>query len=158
VKKSIFMNALKVKEFATSYNIPGLAGLTDRVVFNQVKAQTGGKLRIALSGGGAVSAATQEFLTNAVVKVIQGEVWCGVVWMGVGCVHRDDRADVLHSRTGYGLTETVGMCTILHPDFFNYGVCGCPVPSMEIKVGMRILWPRVPPAGLTKPRLVSSRT
>jgi hypothetical protein len=27
------------------------------------------------------------------------------------------------------------MCTILHPDFFSYGVAGCPVPSMEIKVG-----------------------
>ncbi len=37
-------------------------------------------------------------------------------------------------RTGYGLTETVGMCTVLHPDFFSYGVSGCPVPSMEIKV------------------------
>jgi len=106
VKKAIFNNALKMKQFATDYSVPGLAGLTDRVVFNQVKAQTGGRLKIALSGGGAVSATTQEFLCNAVVKVIQG----------------------------YGLTETVGMCTILHPDFFNYGVAGCPVPSMEIKL------------------------
>ncbi len=69
------MNALKIKEFATSYGIPGLAGLTDRLVFNQVKAQTGGRLKIALSGGGAVSSVTQAFLTNAVVKVIQG--WYG---------------------------------------------------------------------------------
>lgn len=106
VKKTVFMNALKIKEFATSYGIPGLAGLTDRLVFNQVKAQTGGRLKIALSGGGAVSSVTQAFLTNAVVKVIQG----------------------------YGLTETVGMCTVLHPDFFSYGVSGCPVPSMEIKL------------------------
>ncbi len=72
VKKAVFMNALKVKQFATNYAVPGLAGVTDRVVFNQVKSQTGGRLKIALSGGGAVSATTQEFLTNSVVQVIQG--------------------------------------------------------------------------------------
>jgi hypothetical protein len=72
VKKTVFNSALKMKQFATDYSVPGLAGLTDRVVFNQVKAQTGGRLKIALSGGGAVSATTQEFLCNAVVKVIQG--------------------------------------------------------------------------------------
>jgi len=72
-KKSIFSKALAMKEFATVKGIPGLAGLTDKVVFNAVKAQTGGRLKIALSGGGSLSATTQEFISNAVVPLIQGE-------------------------------------------------------------------------------------
>lgn len=59
-----------------------------------------------LSGGAALSKSTQEFLTTALVTTLQG----------------------------YGLTETVGMCAILPPDFFQYGVAGVPVPSMEVKL------------------------
>jgi long-chain acyl-CoA synthetase len=72
LKKSIFNKALGAKQFATDYRIPGLSGLTDKVVFNAVKAQTGGRLKIALSGGGSISASTQEFVSNAVVQLIQG--------------------------------------------------------------------------------------
>ena len=79
-KKSIFNKALSMKEFATVKGIPGLAGLTDKVVFNAVKAQTGGRLKIALSGGGSLSATTQEFISNAVVPLIQGELRVGRAW------------------------------------------------------------------------------
>jgi len=36
--------------------------------------------------------------------------------------------------SGYGLTESCGMSTILPPDFMQYGPVGVPVPSMEIKL------------------------
>lgn len=106
LKKGIFNKALGAKQFARDYKIPGLSGLTDKVVFNAVKAQTGGRLKIALSGGGSISASTQEFISNAVVQLIQG----------------------------YGLTESVAMATVLHPAWFQYGVAGCPMPSTEIKL------------------------
>lgn len=72
-KLGLFNKALGIKQFATTRKIPGLAGLTDKVVFNAVKAQTGGRLKIALTGGGSLSASTQEFISNAVVPLIQGK-------------------------------------------------------------------------------------
>lgn len=72
-KKSVFNFALKAKQFARDYHVPLVAGLTDAVVFNNVKAQTGGRLRIVLNGGGGISKSTQEFLCNALVLTIQGE-------------------------------------------------------------------------------------
>lgn len=73
LKKGIFNFALKTKTTAKAYRIPGLAGLTDAIVFNQVKAQTGGRLKILFSGGGPVSKSTQLFLSTALVKMIQGK-------------------------------------------------------------------------------------
>jgi len=35
---------------------------------------------------------------------------------------------------GYGLTESCGMCAILGPDEFKYGIAGSPVGSIEIKL------------------------
>lgn len=71
-KKSIFNWALSAKQSAVQYGIPGIAGLTDAVVFNQVRAQTGGKLKYLFNGGGAVSKSTQMFLNTALVQMIQG--------------------------------------------------------------------------------------
>ena len=73
LKQSVFNFALSAKQAATQYSIPGLAGLTDAVVFKQVKASTGGRLKILFSGGGAVSKSTQQFLNTALVRMIQGE-------------------------------------------------------------------------------------
>jgi long-chain acyl-CoA synthetase len=72
-KKSIFHWAVGAKQAAKSYHIPLLAGLTDAVVFKQVKAQTGGRLRFVFNGGGRISPSTQQFLMTAVVDMIQGE-------------------------------------------------------------------------------------
>ncbi|CED85600.1 Acyl-CoA synthetase [Phaffia rhodozyma] len=101
-----FNFAYNLKFFAQKYGIPILPQLADTVVFNKVKSQTGGRLRFVLSGGAAISRSTQEFLTTTLVTTLQG----------------------------YGLTETVGMCCVLPPDFFRYGVAGVPVPSMELKL------------------------
>lgn len=70
LKKSVFNGAMAAKK----KNIPVLAQLADSVVLTGVRAATGGRLRIALSGGAAISRETQEFLTNALVTVLQGEL------------------------------------------------------------------------------------
>ena len=68
LKKSVFNGALSIKRA----NVPGLTSIVDGVVFNQIKAATGGRLRLALSGGAALSRETQEFLSLALVMLLQG--------------------------------------------------------------------------------------
>ncbi|WVQ99649.1 hypothetical protein IAU59_006788 [Kwoniella sp. CBS 9459] len=106
LKKNIFNFALGAKQTANKYSIPFVGGLTDKVVFDGVRAQTGGRLKIMFNGGGAVSRSTQAFLSTALVTMIQG----------------------------YGLTETTAMAAILNPGFMQYGAVGGPVPAAEIKL------------------------
>ncbi|KAJ7153021.1 long-chain-fatty-acid-CoA-ligase [Mycena crocata] len=82
------------------------SGLADSVVLSSVRAATGGRLRIAMSGGAAISRETQEFLSVALVMLLQG----------------------------YGMTESCGMCAIMPPEVFRYDTVGLPVPSIEIKL------------------------
>ncbi|EGG11621.1 uncharacterized protein MELLADRAFT_102462 [Melampsora larici-populina 98AG31] len=102
LKERVFNGAMFLKKSP----LPFVGGLMDTVVFKQVREQTGGRLRYALSGGAALSRETQEFLSNALVTVLQG----------------------------YGLTESCGMCAILPPDYMQYGAVGAPVPSIEVKL------------------------
>ncbi|KAG9090166.1 long-chain fatty acid-CoA ligase [Ceratobasidium sp. 370] len=102
IKKSVFMGSISIKKAG----VPGLSQAVDAIVLSQVKAQTGGRLRLALSGGAALSRETQEFLSVALVTVLQG----------------------------YGMTESCGMCAILPPEYMSYGPVGVPVPSIEIKL------------------------
>ncbi|KAJ7224544.1 long-chain-fatty-acid-CoA-ligase [Mycena pura] len=102
VRHSVFRGAVEAKRRGT----PGLAKLADSVVLSGVRAATGGRLRIALSGGAALSKETQEFLSVALVLLTQG----------------------------YGMTESCGMCAILPPECFRYESVGLPVPSIEIKL------------------------
>lgn len=106
IKKAVFNVALKAKNAAQEKSIPGLAGLTDAMVFNRVKAATGGRLRTIFSGGGALSPVTQRFLSAALVQMIQG----------------------------YGLTEGTAMACVLHPAWPTPGAVGGPVPGIEIKL------------------------
>jgi len=73
LKKSIFNAALSAKQTAQRLSLPLVGGLTDAVVFNKVRQQTGGRLKIMFNGGGAVSKSTQDFLSTALVIMIQGE-------------------------------------------------------------------------------------
>jgi len=50
---------------------PVLSQLADAIVLSGVRAATGGRLRIALSGGAAISRETQEFLTTALVTMTE---------------------------------------------------------------------------------------
>ncbi|KZT68547.1 acetyl-CoA synthetase-like protein [Daedalea quercina L-15889] len=101
-KRSMFNASVSIKKAG----VPGLSELADSAVFSQVRSATGGRLRLALSGGAALSVETQEFLSLALVKMVPG----------------------------YGLTETCGMTTIFPPEYSKVGEVGLPVPSMEIKL------------------------
>ncbi len=79
-KQSIFNGALTVKK-----NVPFAGGMIDTVLLGNVKAATGGRLRLALSGGAALSKETQEFLDLALVTLLQGYGMtesCGLVRCG----------------------------------------------------------------------------
>jgi len=69
LKKSVFRGSMSIKKA----NVPILSNIVDSVVFSQVKAQTGGRLRYVLNGGAALSVETQQFLSTALVTVLQGE-------------------------------------------------------------------------------------
>ncbi|KAF8547531.1 acetyl-CoA synthetase-like protein [Imleria badia] len=75
-------------------------------ISSSVRAATGGRLRLALSGGAALSKETQEFFSVAPVTMLQG----------------------------YGMTESCAMCAILPPELMQYGVVGLPSPCIEIKL------------------------
>jgi long-chain acyl-CoA synthetase len=122
VRKSMFNGAMTVKKA----NVPVLKGVVDSVVFNKIRQATGGRLRVALSGGAALSRETQEFLNIALVTLIQGA--CHPSSHFLKSWTCTDKCGV-----GYGMTETCGMCTILPPDIMQYGTVGLPCPSMEIK-------------------------
>ncbi|KAI8073318.1 hypothetical protein BC940DRAFT_330034 [Gongronella butleri] len=100
----IFHGAVYAKDCLAWYNLP--TGFLDRVVFKNVKQQLGGRLRYGLSGGAPLAVDTQRFLSLALCPIV----------------------------AGYGMTESVGMCTILSPEYFALGDMGAPVPCTEIKL------------------------
>ena len=102
LKKSIFNGAIAAKKSG----IPGLSSIVDATVLSAVRAATGGRLRLALSGGAALSRETQEFLNLALVKLLQG----------------------------YGMTESCGMCAVMPPEYFQYGSVGLVMPSVEVRL------------------------
>lgn len=69
IKKGMFNAGMSIKKA----NVPVLKQIVDTVILGAVKAQTGGRLRIALSGGAAISRETQEFLSTALVTLVQGK-------------------------------------------------------------------------------------
>lgn len=68
LKKSVFNGAMAVKKAG----VPGLSQIVDQTVLSQIKAATGGRLRLAMSGGAALGRETQEFLNLALVTMLQG--------------------------------------------------------------------------------------
>lgn len=69
LKRMMFDGAMKMKKD----EVPILAGVADSVVLGAVRAATGGQLRFIVNGGAAVSRETQEFLSLALVPMIQGK-------------------------------------------------------------------------------------
>lgn len=83
-----------------------LTEVIDKVLFRRVKSATGGRLRLAVCGGGALSRETQLFMSTVLAPIIQG----------------------------YGLTETCGMTSINTQDFKRHGTVGVLGPSTECKL------------------------
>ena len=68
IRKSMFNGAMTIKRAS----VPVLKNVVDSVVFAKIREGTGGRLRLALSGGAALSRETQEFLATALVTLVQG--------------------------------------------------------------------------------------
>ncbi|PUU72555.1 hypothetical protein B9Z19DRAFT_1104331 [Tuber borchii] len=85
--------------------IPGTAVL-DAVVFKKIKATTGGRLKISMSGGGPVAKETQHFISMALCPMT----------------------------IGYGLTETSAMGALMNPAEWNINSPGTALTSVEIKL------------------------
>ncbi|KAF6763723.1 acyl-CoA synthetase [Ephemerocybe angulata] len=102
VTKTVVETAMTVKK----KQVPVLSWLMDRYVLSGIRAPTGGSIRLGINGGAAISKDTQEFMSLAVMPLMQG----------------------------YGMTESCGMCAILPPELHQYGAVGLPVPSLEVKL------------------------
>ena len=103
--QAIFWGAVWLKQFSVKHGLP-TAKLAD-VFFKKIRQQTGGNLKVALSGGAKLNNETQMFLTTVLCPIY----------------------------VGYGLTETMGMGCLLTPAAGHMpGVVGFPVPSLELKL------------------------
>ncbi|XP_053316196.1 fatty acid CoA ligase Acsl3 [Spea bombifrons] len=105
VQKGLFSLAYnyKMKQISKGYSTP----LCDRIVFRKVRRLLGGKVRVLLSGGAPLSAATQRFMNIC---------FCCPVGQG------------------YGLTETCGAGTIAEMWDYSTGRVGAPLVCCEIRL------------------------
>jgi long-chain acyl-CoA synthetase len=71
LKSRVLSGALSAKEMMLYWGLPS-AHLLDSLIFNQVKAATGGNLRFCLNGGGAIAEATQKFISLVICPMLGG--------------------------------------------------------------------------------------
>ncbi|PKY09192.1 acyl-CoA synthetase [Aspergillus campestris IBT 28561] len=103
--RNLFWGALSLKQFLVGKNLPGIR-LLDSLVFDKVRAATGGRLRLTMSGGGPLAKDTQRFISMAVCPVING----------------------------YGLTETCAMGALCDPLALTFDAHGDIPTSIEQKL------------------------
>ncbi|KAK9466148.1 eukaryotic long-chain fatty acid CoA synthetase (LC-FACS) [Lipomyces arxii] len=101
----IFWGAYHTKNFMQSWRIPG-SGVIDNAIFKKVKEATGGRLRLVMNGGAALSRDTQHFVSTVICPMI----------------------------VGYGLTETAAMCTLMSPYQHTIGTVGAPTTCVDVKL------------------------
>lgn len=68
--QKLFHKAYATKAWLLERHLP--TKFLDRVVFNKIKDQVGGRLRFALSGGAPMSVETQKFLSVTVCPILGG--------------------------------------------------------------------------------------
>jgi long-chain acyl-CoA synthetase len=105
IVRNMFWGGFSLKQTLLSSGLPG-TGVIDAVVFKKVREATGGRLRICLNAGGAVSEETQKFISMAITPMING----------------------------YGLTETAAMGALMDPMEWNTSALGNIPSSIEIKL------------------------
>lgn len=137
VKERLFHGAVALKKRSRFL----FGGVTDAVVFKQVKTATGGRLKYAINGGAALSRETQEFVRSPCLPCFGPSLMLGAQL----------EIAVVQVLGGYGLTESCAMacafayslpmsafeicCTaVTHPDFYSPGVVGAIMPANEVKL------------------------
>ncbi|KAH8847839.1 hypothetical protein MCOR27_007667 [Pyricularia oryzae] len=106
IKRTVFNTALSLKSSLVYYGLPGQAVL-DSLVFGQVKAMTGGRLRFIVNGATGISKETAHFLAMVLAPMI----------------------------SGYGLTETCANGALGSPLYRPApGAIGPPTLSVEVKL------------------------
>ena len=105
IQQKLFWGALSAKEFLMGSGIPGTK-LLDALVFSKVRAATGGRLRICMSGGGPVAKDTQKFISYTIAPLIGG----------------------------YGLTETTAMGALNDPLAWNPEAIGDIPCCIDVKL------------------------
>ncbi|KAI8607103.1 hypothetical protein BC830DRAFT_1234765, partial [Chytriomyces sp. MP71] len=107
VVQTLFAGASSLKWALLGWKLEYLASPLDRLIFNSIKDQCGGKLKYAISGGAPIPKSTQQFFTTAVCKLVNG----------------------------YGMTETTAGFMIQSPSqCVLLGIAGTPLISCEVKL------------------------
>jgi long-chain acyl-CoA synthetase len=115
VKSKIFLWSLKigreVREVKESGKKPGFIlgqqhKIAEKLVFSKIKEKTGGRLKIMLSGGGALPKNIGEFFGDLGVKILEG----------------------------FGLTETSPVMSVTETDRIIYGTVGRIIPGIEVAI------------------------
>jgi len=115
VKSKIFLWSLKIgKEVRLKHEAgkkPGLLlaqqhKIAEKLVFSKIKEKTGGRLKIMLSGGGALPKNIGEFFGDLGIKILEG----------------------------FGLTETSPVMAVTETDRIIYGTVGRIIPGIEVAI------------------------
>ena len=80
--------------------------LADKLVFEKIRARTGGKMKFFVSGGAALSRDLGEFFEAIGIKILEG----------------------------YGLSETSPVISINKFDDYKFGTVGKPIPGIEVRI------------------------
>lgn len=106
ITRSAFWSAFSLKSFLVSQNLPG-QGILDALVFSQVRAMTGSRLRFIVNGASGIAEDTQHFMSIVLAPMLGG----------------------------YGLTETCGNGVLGCPlQWTSSGAIGPVTAAVEIKL------------------------